>query len=109
MDTELIGNIDSLNTINTIDQITRMNPIHIRNQQRNTRKSITLVEGLQETIDLQLLAKKIRLKTHSAGVVKTSNGKKYLQFSGDQRTTIKLLLIEFGIANEEQIILHGCD
>ena len=92
---------DSLNDIN--------HKIHISIKQRNARKSTTTIENLPQQINLDIFAKKMRQKFHCSGSVQKGDNGKYIKFSGDQRAAIKKFLMELGIANEENIVVHGWD
>lgn len=77
--------------------------IHIRIQQRNGRKSQTLVEGLGTDVNLDKVCKAWRNSFHANGSV--SEG--IVMIQGDQRLGIKKWLMENNIAEEVDIIVHG--
>jgi len=86
--------------------------VHIRVQQRNGRKCITTVQGLNQEMDLKKILKVIK-KTHCCnGTVvdadaEDKNMGEVLQLQGDQRKAV----FEFLVANElhpkDKIKIHG--
>jgi translation initiation factor 1 len=82
--------------------------IHIRIRQRNGRQSFTIIENLSDTVDLSSLAQKMRQTLHCNAFVKNDDliGK-YIQLFGDQRVTVKKILINNKIADDSNIVVHG--
>lgn len=88
--------------------------IHIKIQQRNGKKSFTIVEGLDKIelpegkkMDdfLSGIAQKFRKSFNcSATVIKKDNS---IKLSGDQRDNISKFIINHKIVNEDQIKIHG--
>ena len=76
--------------------------IHLRLQQRSNKKSITIVEGL----DNETARKVIPLLRSKLGCSGTYKGDA-IQFSGDQRRKIIEYLLQEKIANKGDIVLHG--
>jgi len=86
--------------------------IHIWLQQRNGRKSWTLVENLPIKYNLQKVLKALKKSYCCNGFVKTSQvaGKHpFLQLQGDHRKRLKSFLVENGMADQEHIHVHGFD
>ncbi len=81
--------------------------IHIRIQQRNKSKSLTIVEGMPSDLDLKKIAKSMRqtYKT-SCSIIKTED-EFILQLAGDQRNNILDWLLRTKICSRKQIIIHG--
>lgn len=77
--------------------------IHIRIQQRNGRKSQTLVEGLPKDINIDQVCKAWRNTFHANGTV--TNG--VIMIQGDQREGVKKWLLSNDISDEEHIVIHG--
>ncbi|CAE7860741.1 SUI1 [Symbiodinium sp. KB8] len=83
--------------------------VHIRVQQRNGRKCITTVQGLDSDLDLKRILKAIKKRYNCNGNIK--NVKEYgeiIQVQGDQRANIKeFLLGEQIYESEDRLVLHG--
>mmetsp|Transcript_24099 Transcript_24099/g.64650 ORF Transcript_24099/g.64650 Transcript_24099/m.64650 type:complete len:114 (+) Transcript_24099:274-615(+) len=82
--------------------------IHIRVQQRNGRKCITTVQGLNQELDMKKIVKAIK-KAHSCNgtIVEDDDMGQVMQFSGDQREAIANFLIENELAAKGDIKKHG--
>ena len=84
--------------------------IHIRLQQRNGKKTITLIEGLAEDLDLKkiLRAMKKTFQTNGA-ILKPDDNIIILQLNGDQRENARSFFIKFKIweAPDPPIKIHG--
>lgn len=91
------------------------NKYHIRVQQRNGKKCITSLDGLEEDLDIKRICKAMRTAFSCNGNVvlkgddeSTSTG--VIQLQGDQRENIKQWLLEQQIIlkNEvDRIVVHG--
>ena len=84
--------------------------IHIRIQQRNSRKSITIVQGLPPKLDLKKVLKYFKKKFCCNGVIvddPQDEKVKILQITGDQRTNVAEFLINEKIARKELVKVHG--
>lgn len=82
--------------------------IHIRIQQRNGRKTLTTVQGVDAKYDLKKIAKAAKKEFNCNGtVVEHSEYGEIIQLQGDQRDPIKNLLVQTGIARIEQVKVHG--
>jgi len=79
--------------------------IHLRIQQRNARKSITIVEGLPEGINLKKLLKALRKQFCCNGNINAE--KHVMQLQGDQRDNVSQFLIENKLASQDNIVMHG--
>lgn len=100
--TELFDNFNCEYELDNIDN----RKIHIRYQQRNKRKGMTIIEGLDNNIDLKSFVKEIKKKFCCAGTIKEDEENKIIiQFQGDHREVIKNILFEnYGC---KDIVLHG--
>ena len=86
----------------------KQNIVHIRIQQRNAKKTITTIEGLDTSIDLKKLVKYIKKKFNCNGsIIKTVVDIDIIQLQGDQRENIKNFLIKENIVSEDFIKVHG--
>lgn len=88
------------------------NKYHIRVQQRNGRKCITTLDGLEEDLDLKRICKAMREAFSCNGniVMKEGEEEGVIQLQGDQRENIKQWLLEQEIIlkNEaDRIVVHG--
>lgn len=114
----IINNMDNMNLINPLDiksdLYNRHKEIHIKIQQRNGKKSFTIIEGLDK-IDLPTnktpdeflndVSKKFKKSFNCMStVIKSDNT---IKLSGDQRDNIKEFLVNMKLVNEDQIKIHG--
>lgn len=82
--------------------------IHIRIQQRNGKKSICSVQGLNGNLDLKKILKTWKKIMNCNGtILEDENFGKIIQIQGDKRKDIKTFLLENNISTEEDIIIHG--
>ncbi len=89
-------------TIDTSDKV------HIRIQQRTTRKRITSVQGLDQELDLRRILKALKRTYNCNGtVIKSEEYGEVLKMSGDQRQNVKNFLINNEILSKDNIITHG--
>lgn len=85
-----------------------LNKVHINIQQRNGRKFISIIQGLDQNLDIKKLLKAFKKNFNCNGsIVISDNSNKIIQLSGDQRINIKKFLTENEIYNDNQIQLHG--
>lgn len=88
------------------------NKYHIRVQQRNGRKCITTLDGLEEDLDLKRICKAMREAFSCNGnvIMKEDEDEGVIQLQGDQRENIKQWLLdqEIILKNEaDRIVVHG--
>lgn len=108
-----INSVDPFKDIEDLNEdVGKDSVVHLRLQQRNGRKCITIVEGLKEDEKLKLknLTKIFRKSFNCSATVingKKDEGDKIIQLSGDKRVDIKNYLIKHKIVNEIQIKTHG--
>ena len=82
--------------------------INIRIQQRNGRKSITSVSGLDPALDLKKILKTFKKSLNCNGaIIEDETLGKIIQLQGDQRASVKDFLIKEEISSEENIIMHS--
>jgi translation initiation factor 1 len=105
--------MDPFDTYNAFHQSSLVkNKYHIRVQQRNGRKCITTLDGLEEDLDLKRICKAMREAFSCNGNVVQKDGEEegVIQLQGDQRENIKqwLLDMEIILKNEvDRIVVHG--
>ncbi|XP_002163776.1 eukaryotic translation initiation factor 1b [Hydra vulgaris] len=84
------------------------NKVHIRIQQRNGRKTITTLQGIDEKYEQKKLAKAFKKEFNCNGtVVEDEQYGEVIQLSGDQRNNIQQFLIDVGICKKDGIVVHG--
>ena len=99
------SNNDDFNIDNELDTI-EYKKIHLTYQQRNKRKGITIIEGLDNSIDLKAFVKNIKKQFCCSGTIKDDEEKGIIiQFQGDHRNEISAILKEK--YNIEDIVIHG--
>lgn len=90
------------------DEVVTKGIVHIRLQQRNGRKSLTTIQGLDEKLDLHKLTKAFKKEFCCNGcVVDNKELGRIVQLQGDQRDNVKKFLYEEEIANKNLIKVHG--
>ncbi|KAH7836082.1 hypothetical protein Vadar_032522 [Vaccinium darrowii] len=81
--------------------------IHIRNQQRNGKKSLTTVQGLKEELSLEKILKDLKEFCCNGNVGQNEELGKVIQLQGDQRKNVSNFLVKAGLAKKEEIKMHG--
>ena len=82
--------------------------VHIRMQQRNGRKCITTVQGLDQALDLKKILKALKKQECCNGtVVDDDHMGQVLQFQGDQRDAVAKFLLQNEIVDSAKIKKHG--
>ena len=83
--------------------------VHLRIQQRTTRKSYTIIEEMPFDIDLRKVVKAFKKILNCNGTVKKEkhSGKEIIQLQGDQRKEVRDFLITQGIVKAEEIKVHS--
>merc|ERR1712173_57739 len=82
--------------------------IHIRIQQRNGRKTLTTVQGIDPKFDLKKIVRACKREFACNGtVVEHKEHGEVLQFQGDQRALIQSFLQKIKLTTEENIKVHG--
>jgi translation initiation factor 1 len=82
--------------------------IHIRTQQRNGRKSLTTVQGVNPKINKKTILKACKKKFNCNGtIVENVELGDIIQLQGDQRKVVAQFLIDEKIAKKDVIKVHG--
>lgn len=90
------------------DQVVTKGIVHIRLQQRNGRKSLTTIQGLNSSLDLAKLTKAFKKEFCCNGcVVDDKELGRVIQLQGDQRNKVTSFLVEEEIAAKKMIKIHG--
>ena len=83
--------------------------IHIRIYQRNGRKSITTIEGINDDLDFKKIIKymKRNFKCNGKVIIDNTLGN-IIQLQGDQRYIVKNFLLDMCIVSDKKYIrIHG--
>jgi len=82
--------------------------VHIRIQQRNGRKTLTTIQGINSKYDLKKIAKNCKKEFNCNGtVVDHPEYGEVIQLTGDQRDKVEKWLLETTIVKKEQLKVHG--
>ena len=82
--------------------------IHIRTQQRNGRKSLTTVQGVNPKNNKKVILKECKKKFNCNGtIVDDPELGDIIQLQGDQRKLVAQFLIDEKIAKKDVIKVHG--
>ena len=79
--------------------------VHIRIQQRNNKKCLTTIQGIDEKYDLKRIVKVMKKEFNCNGSV--VKDKDVIILQGDQRENSKVMLTTIGLAELSQIKVHG--
>jgi len=93
------------------EAIQRTSKIHIRTQQMG-RRWITLIEGLDDDLDLDRIAKAIQKTLYcAASVDKNTEGEEIIKMQGNQRDLVSKWLVTNEVLTEkeaaERLVVHG--
>lgn len=82
--------------------------VHIRNQQRNGRKSLTTIQGLADDLDLVKILKVMRKMFSTNGtILKDDEMGEIIQLQGDRRKDAHDFLVKYNICGKDEIKVHG--
>lgn len=89
----------------------RNSKIHIRIQQMG-KKWLTMIEGLDDDLDLERIARAIKKDLHCAATVDTNTeDAEYIKLSGNHRDAIAKWLVDNEVLTakegKERLVLHG--
>lgn len=101
--------IQKFQNLNEVDfnENQKKNKVHIRKIQRNGKKCITIVEGLENDLDIKKITKALKKIYKCNGtVVKDINEQEIIQLSGDQMNNLKEFLIQEEINEIDDLIIH---
>ena len=84
------------------------NYVHIRIQQRNGRKTLTTLQGLNKELDFKKIIKAFKKEFCCNGcVVDDPEFGEVIQLQGDQRTNAQEWIVKTGIAKKSSVKIHG--
>lgn len=91
------------------DETNAKNYVHLRVLQRNGRKRVTVIEGLEDDLDLKRIAQALQKAFKCGGhVVDDPEHGLVIQLTGDQRLKVRDFLLEEGIVpSKNHIKVHG--
>jgi translation initiation factor 1 len=107
------NNLPSVKNFDFKDSISAIvkNKYHIRVQQRNGRKCITTLDGLEEDLDLKRICKAMRnCFSCNGNIVMKEDDTGVIQLQGDQRENIKQWLLDQEVilkSEVDRIVVHG--
>ncbi|KAK9807433.1 hypothetical protein WJX73_006642 [Symbiochloris irregularis] len=82
--------------------------VHIRIQQRNGKKSLTTIQGLEKSFDYKKVLKAFKKEFCCNGnVVEDAELGKVIQLQGDQRKNVSVFLTGNNLAKKDLIKIHG--
>lgn len=100
-----------LNLDRQLEQSLRKSKVHIRVQQRNGKKCITSIEGLDDDLDQKRICKHMRkLFNCNGNVVNDEDRGEVIQLQGDQRDNARAFLLEQTVIEpheKDRIVVHG--
>ncbi|XP_037584316.1 eukaryotic translation initiation factor 1-like [Cebus imitator] len=82
--------------------------IHIRSQQRNSRKTLTTVQGIADDYDKKKLVKAFKKKSACNGtIIEHPEYGEFIQLQGDQLKNICQVPLEIALPKDNQLKVHG--
>jgi len=111
MDKFLNSTSTLLTTLPPVATPLRVSKIHIRTQQMG-KKWITTIEGLDDDLDLERIARAIKKSLHCAASVDSNKeGAEFIKLQGNQREFLREWLVVNEVLTEreaqDRLILHG--
>ncbi len=101
-------NFDPFQT--TLEHSLRKSKVHIRVQQRNGKKCITSIEGLDDDLDQKRICKHMRkLFNCNGNVISDELRGDIIQLQGDQRDNVRAFLLEQTVIEaheKDRIVVH---
>lgn len=102
-----ISNFNEHNELLFENEILNQQKVNIRKNQRNGRKCTTIIEGLENDLDIKKITKALkRFFKCNGSVEKDKDNNEIIQLSGDQRDNVLEFLIDQEIVEKENIIIH---
>ncbi len=102
-------NFDPFQT--TLEHSLQKSKVHIRVQQRNGKKCITSIEGLDGDLDQKRICKHMRkLFNCNGNVISDELRGDIIQLQGDQRDNVRAFLLEQTVIEaheKDRIVVHG--
>lgn len=96
---------------NSLERNLHKSKVHIRVQQRNGKKCITSIEGLDEDLDQKRICKHMRkLFNCNGNVISDPERGEIIQLQGDQRDNVRAFLLEQTVLEaheKDRLVIHG--
>jgi translation initiation factor 1 len=96
---------------NSLEHSFHKSKVHIRVQQRNGKKCITSIQGLDEDLDQKRICKHMRKVFNCNGnVIDDKEKGEVIQLQGDQRDNVRIFLLEQTVIEaheKDRIVVHG--
>ncbi len=103
-----INNIDFEDNAETADNLKLLDSVHIRIQQRNGKKVITVIQGLDAKIPRKELIRKFKTMYACGGHIATDEEfGEVIQLTGDQRIKVRDYLVDNGLVESDKVEIHG--
>ncbi|MCO5606852.1 hypothetical protein L7F22_061043 [Adiantum nelumboides] len=97
-----------INTVAATPGSASKGAVHVRVQQRNGRKCLTTVQGINKSFSYSKILKDLKKEFCCNGnVVDDLELGHVVQLQGDQRKNVAQFLAQAGIATKDQIKIHG--
>ena len=106
--TMMMMSMSSTTMTTTTTTTTSKNIVSVRVQPRSGKKFITIIEGLDEELDHSLILKAMKKSFQCNG--STTVDPKFgeiIQLSGDKRVDVYEFIIEQGLCERDEVVLHG--
>ena len=85
-----------------------LDSVHIRIQQRNGKKVITIIQGLDASIPRKELIKKFKTMYACGGhIAEDEEFGEVIQLTGDQRFKVRDYLVDNGLVESDKVEIHG--
>ena len=98
------------NEVNSVQQndTVKNKIVHLRIQNRNNRKKITICQGLENDLNLKKILRYLKKIYSTNGWISIdTDGSEIIMFNGDLREQVKEFLTKFNIVNKDLIKMHG--
>jgi len=103
-----INNIDFEDGVETADNMQLLDSVHIRIQQRNGKKVITIIQGLDAKIPCKDLIKKFKTMYACGGhIAEDEEFGEVIQLTGDQRIKVRDYLVDNSLVEADKVEIHG--
>lgn len=106
----MIGELLTYGTsnIHLLDELKKLNNVHVRVQQRASNKYITTIEGLNPDLDFKKIIKEMKKRFSTNGnIIENEDLGKVIQLQGNLKNQVKEYLIEKNLCEKDGIKLHG--